>query len=247
MTLPEEMLYIKYVWLKEDAERPDAYPYTVPALANFSELHFRCPVTFIMGENGMGKSTLLEAIAVKAGFNAEGGSRNFNFATRPSHSQLWEQIVLGRGLTPRDGYFLRAESFYNVASELEQIADGVLRYYGDRSLHQQSHGESFLALLEHRLFGNGLYIFDEPESALSPARQMYLLCRMRQLVERGSQFIVSTHSPIVLAYPGAEIYEITDSGLRLTELEQTSHYMLMKRFVLDRESLLRQMDLSKES
>ena len=246
MTLSEELLYIKYVRLKEDAERPDAYPYTVPALANFSSLRFRKPVTFIVGENGMGKSTLLEAIAVKAGFNAEGGSRNFNFATRPSHSQLCEQIVLGRGLSPRDGYFLRAESFYNVASELEQIADGVLQYYGDRSLHNQSHGESVLSLLSHRLFGNGLYIFDEPEAALSPSRQMYLLCRMKQLVERGSQFIVSTHSPVVMAYPGAEIYEITDDGLQLTELEQTSHYMLMKRFILDPTSLLRQLDADGE-
>lgn len=243
MTLPEEMLYVMYVRLREGAERTDRYPYTVPALANFECLHFRRPVTFIMGENGMGKSTLLEAIAVKAGFNAEGGSRNFNFATRPSHSPLHEQLVLGRGLTPRDGYFLRAESFYNVASELEHIADGVLKYYGDVSLHNQSHGESFLALMEHRLYGNGLYIFDEPEAALSPSRQLYLLCRMKQLVERGSQFIVSTHSPIVLAYPGADIYEITDRGLQPTELEQTSHYMLTKRFILDRESLLRQMEM----
>lgn len=244
MTLPEELLYIKYVRLKE-AERPRAYPYNVPALVNFSELRFRRPVTFIMGENGMGKSTLLEAIAVKAGFNAEGGSRNFNFATRPSHSELCEQLVLGKGLSPRDGYFLRAESFYNVASELEHIADGVLSYYGDRSLHQQSHGESFLALMQHRLFGNGLYIFDEPEAALSPSRQMYLLCRMKQLVEQGSQFIVSTHSPIVMAYPGADIYEITDDGLRLTELEQTAHYLLTKRFILDPESILRQLDAKK--
>lgn len=246
MTLPEEMLYIKYVRLKDDAERPAKYPFTVPALVNFSELRLRKPVTYIMGENGMGKSTLLEAIAVKAGFNAEGGSRNFNFATRPSHSLLHEQLVLGRGLTPRDGYFLRAESFYNVASELENIADGVLQYYGDRSLHQQSHGESFLALMEHRLFGNGLYIFDEPESALSPSRQLYLLCRMQQLVARGSQFIISTHSPIVMAYPDADIYEITPDGLQHTELEQTSHYMLMKRFVLDRASILRQLGLEAE-
>lgn len=242
MTLPEEMLYVKYVRLKDDPGRPAKYPYTVPALANFSELRFRRPVTFIMGENGMGKSTLLEAIAVKAGFNAEGGSRNFNFATRPSHSELCQQLVLGRGLSPRDGYFLRAESFYNVASELENIADGVLQYYGDRSLHQQSHGESFLALMQHRLFGNGLYIFDEPEAALSPSRQMYLLCRIRQLVERGSQFIISTHSPIVMAFPGADIYEITDNGLQLTELRQTSHYLLMKRFILDPEGIVRQLE-----
>ena len=246
MQLTRDSLYIKYIRLKEDGERPQAYPYDVPALANFSRLEFRRPVTFIMGENGMGKSTLLEAIAVKAGFNAEGGSKNFRFATRASHSDLYENIVLGRGLQPRDGYFLRAESFYNVATEIENVADGVLRYYGDRSLHRQSHGESFLALLSHRLFGHGLYIFDEPEAALSPSRQMYMLCRMKQLAEMGSQFIVSTHSPIVMSYPGAEIYEITDHGLQLTQLEETSHYLLMKRFILDRKGILRQMGLEGE-
>lgn len=243
MTRTEETLFIKYVRLKEAAELPREYPYTVPALAHFERLQFRAPVTFLMGENGMGKSTLLEAIAVKAGFNAEGGSKNFHFATRPTHSNLYENLVLGRGTMPRDGYFLRAESFYNVATEIDQIADGIHKYYGYRSLHKLSHGESFLALLSHRLRGDGLYLFDEPEAALSPSRQMYLLCRMKQLVDQGSQFIVSTHSPIVLSYPGAEIYEITDNGLQRTSLEQTSHYQLMKRFVLDREGMLRHLGL----
>lgn len=246
MELTPDSLYIKYVRLKEEDETPQTYPYTVPALANFRRLEFRRPVTFIMGENGMGKSTLLEAIAVKAGFNPEGGSKNFRFATRASHSGLYEHIVLGRGLQPRDGYFLRAESFYNVATEIENVADGVLKYYGDKSLHQQSHGESFLALLGHRLFGHGLYIFDEPEAALSPSRQMYMLCRMKQLAEQGSQFIISTHSPIVMSYPDAEIYEITDRGLEPTELEETSHFRLMKRFILDRRGILRQMELERE-
>ena len=201
MILSENALYIKYIRLKEAGDLPHEYPYTVPALAGFSGLRFRRPVTFIVGENGMGKSTLLEAIAVKAGFNAEGGSKNFRFATRETHSPLYGNLVLGRGLQPRDGYFLRAESFYNVATEIDQIADGIHRYYGDKSLHRQSHGESFLSLLEHRLRGNGLYIFDEPEAALSPSRQMYMLCRIKQLVESGSQFIVSTHSPIVMPTP----------------------------------------------
>ena len=241
MTLSETTLYVKYIRLKETGDLPHEYPYTVPALAGFSGLRFRRPVTFIVGENGMGKSTLLEAIAVKAGFNAEGGSKNFRFATRETHSPLYGNLVLGRGLQPRDGYFLRAESFYNVATEVDQIADGIHRYYGDKSLHRQSHGESFLSLLEHRLRGNGLYIFDEPEAALSPSRQMYMLCRIKQLVESGSQFIVSTHSPIVMAYPGADIYEIADNGLQLTELEQTPHYLLMKRFCLDHEGMLRQL------
>ena len=239
MVLSEESLFVKYVRFREQEPLPARYPYTVPALANFGTLRLRKPVTFLVGENGMGKSTLLEAIAVKAGFNPEGGSRNFRFATRESHSELHEKLVLGRGLTPRDGYFLRAESFYNVATELEAIADGVLKYYGDRSLHQQSHGESFLSLLRHRLFGDGLYIFDEPESALSPARQMYLLCRMKELVEKGSQFIVSTHSPVVMSFPGADIYEITADGMQLTDLEQTAHYAVLRRFLLDRAQMLR--------
>ena len=216
MILSENALYIKYIRLKEAGDLPHEYPYTVPALAGFSGLRFRRPVTFIVGENGMGKSTL-------------------------THSPLYGNLVLGRGLQPRDGYFLRAESFYNVATEIDQIADGIHRYYGDKSLHRQSHGESFLSLLEHRLRGNGLYIFDEPEAALSPSRQMYMLCRIKQLVESGSQFIVSTHSPIVMAYPGADIYEIADNGLQLTELEQTPHYLLMKRFCLDHEGMLRQL------
>ena len=242
MELTPDSLYIKYVRLKEEDETPQTYPYTVPALANFRRLEFRRPVTFIMGENGMGKSTLLEAIAVKAGFNPEGGSKNFRFATRASHSDLYEHVVLGRGLQPRDGYFLRAESFYNVATEIENVADGVLKYYGDKSLHQQSHGESFRtpALRTRTLY------FDEPEAALSPSRQMYMLCRMKQLAEQGSQFIISTHSPIVMSYPGAEIYEITDRGLEPTELEETSHFRLMKRFILDRRGILRQMELEKE-
>ena len=212
MILSENALYIKYIRLKEAGDLPHEYPYTVPALAGFSGLRFRRPVTFIVGENGMGKSTLLEAIAVKAGFNAEGGSKNFRFATRETHSPLYGNLVLGRGLQPRDGYFLRAESFYNVATEIDQIADGIHRYYGDK-----------------------------PEAALSPSRQMYMLCRIKQLVESGSQFIVSTHSPIVMAYPGADIYEIADNGLQLTELEQTPHYLLMKRFCLDHEGMLRQL------
>ena len=199
MELPPDSLYIKYVRLKEEGETPQTYPYTVPALANFRRLEFRRPVTFIMGENGMGKSTLLEAIAVKAGFNPEGGSKNFRFATRASHSDLYEHIVLGRGLQPRDGYFLRAESFYNVATEIDQIADGIHRYYGDKSLHRQSHGESFLSLLEHRLRGNGLYIFDEPEAGIdlwSFARLTETFEQLRQR-ELATMIIISHQERII--------------------------------------------------
>ena len=223
------------------------YPFCIPAVRHLHTLAFHEKVTFFIGENGMGKSTLMEALAVACGCCPEGGGRNFLLSTRDTHSALHRCLRLEKGpLPPRDNYFLRAESFYNVATEIENVADGVLKYYGDKSLHQQSHGESFLALLGHRLFGHGLYIFDEPEAALSPSRQMYMLCRMKQLAEQGSQFIISTHSPIVMSYPGAEIYEITDRGLEPTELEETSHFRLMKRFILDRRGILRQMELDKE-
>lgn len=241
MILSENALYIKYIRLKEAGDLPHEYPYTVPALAGFSGLRFRRPVTFIVGENGMGKSTLLEAIAVKAGFNAEGGSKNFRFATRETHSPLYGNLVLGRGLQPRDGYFLRAESFYNVATEIDQIADGIHRYYGDQVAPQAIARRKLPEPARTQAPRERLYIFDEPEAALSPSRQMYMLCRIKQLVESGSQFIVSTHSPIVMAYPGADIYEIADNGLQLTEPGANAAYLLMKRFCLDHEGMLRQL------
>ena len=240
--------YVRQVRLERD-KVPDfrAYPFCIPAVQGLDELPLHEKVTFLVGENGMGKSTFMEALAVACGCCPEGGGRNFRLETCATHSPLYQYLHLTKGpLPPRDNYFLRAESFYNVATEIENVADGVLKYYGDKSLHQQSHGESFLALLGHRLFGHGLYIFDEPEAALSPSRQMYMLCRMKQLAEQGSQFIISTHSPIVMSYPGAEIYEITDRGLEPTELEETSHFQLMKRFILDRRGILRQMELEKE-
>ena len=187
------------------------------------------------------------SIAVACGFNAEGGTRNFDFSTRATHSPLHEYLTVGRTAYPRDGFFLRAESFYNVATNIDEMDEEpgpggrVIDSYGGVSLHRQSHGESFLSLVHNRFWGQGIYLLDEPEAALSPSRQMYMLCRIKQLVESGSQFIVSTHSPIVMAYPGADIYEIADNGLQLTELEQTPHYLLMKRFCLDHEGMLRQL------
>src|SRR5205085_2393360 len=147
-----------------------------------------------------GKSTLIEAIAVAAGFNAEGGTKNFRFSTRSSESDLNEALVLARGVKrERDGFFLRAESLFNVATEIESL--GVLGYYGGRSLHEQSHGESFLALVGNRFGGAGLYILDEPEAALSPSRQLALLKIVDHLVQNmRSQFIIATHSPILMAY-----------------------------------------------
>ncbi len=199
------------------------------------------PVTFFVGENGSGKSTLLEAIAVAAGMNPEGGSGNFHFSTRESHSDLWEYMTLVKtmGERWRDSYFLRAESFFNVATHLEELdrqpamSRKLTVSYGGKSLHEQSHGESFFSLLQNRFGGHGLYILDEPEAALSPSRQISMLHIMADLVERGSQFIVSTHSPILTAFPDAVIYEMRETGMRQVGWKETENYILMKRFLGD--------------
>jgi predicted ATPase len=190
-------------------------------------------VTFLVGENGSGKSTLVEAIAVAAGFNAEGGSKNFNFATRRSESSLHETFRLTRGIRrEKDGFFLRAESYFNVGTQIDEL--GVASSYGGRSPHEQSHGEAFVALANHRLRGNGLYIFDEPEAALSPGRQLALLQIMRRLIEETrSQFVVATHSPILMAYPGALIYQLDPEGIAPIRYEDTEHYQVTRTFLAD--------------
>ena len=189
----------------------DQYPFSLPAIKSLQQIDLHAKVTFFVGENGSGKSTLLEAIAVALGFNAEGGSKNFRFGTRRSHSVLNEYLRIVKGVKrPRDGFFLRAESFFNVATEIEKLdaepsfGPPVIDSYGGRSLHEQSHGESFLALMLERFGGRGLYILDEPEAALSPQRQLAVLSRIHDLVLDDSQFIVATHSPILMAYPDAD-------------------------------------------
>ena len=229
------MLYIERIENTKPKSERVLYPYNIPSIVNLESFTFRKPVTFIVGENGSGKSTFIEAIAVKAGFNPEGGSRNFNFSTSDSHSNLFEDIRLFKSLYRfKDGYFLRAESFYNVASEVDQLYKGELGRlqlaYGG-SLHTQSHGESFLSLLHHRLSGNGLYIFDEPESALSVSSQLNMLMRIKELVNKNSQFIIATHSPIVLAYPDAEIYQVSEDELKLVSYEDTEQFRLTKLFI----------------
>ena len=204
------------------------------------------PVTFFVGENGSGKSTLLEALAVCTGMNAEGGSRNFTFATKRTDSGLSKHISLARGARERDSFFLRAESFYNVATEIERL-DGIeaptrkiSESYGGVSLHEQSHGESFLSLVQNRLSG-GLYILDEPEAALSPTRQMTLLVEFQRMVQAGAQLIVATHAPILLAFPGAEIYEITGDGIELTAYENCDHVRVTRRFLNDPQGMIRRL------
>lgn len=224
----------------------DEYPFNLSATRTLDSLDLHPKVTFFVGENGSGKSTLLEAIAVSLGFNAEGGTKNFNFRTRDSHSNLSEYLRIAKGFKkPKDGFFLRAESFFNVATEIEQLDEDPMagppigRSYGGRSLHEQSHGESFLALMEHRFSGRGLYILDEPEAALSPQRQLAVLSRIHNLVLNDSQFIIATHSPILMAYPDAWIYLCGEDGIRRIEYTDTQHYQVMRDFLADPERMLR--------
>lgn len=208
-----------------DAER---YPFNLPAVRALSVLPFHPQVTFLVGENGAGKSTLLEAIAVASGLNAEGGSLSFTFATRASHSPLGECVRLEKALTrPRDSYFLRAETFYNVATEIERLdqrpgGPPIIDAYGGRSLHEQSHGESFFALFKNRFRDNGLYLLDEPEAALSPTRQVEFLVLMHDSIRRGCQFVIATHSPIIMAYPDARIHLLDRQGIRDVASTDTS-------------------------
>src|SRR5947199_5039952 len=218
---------------------PQDYPYSVPAIRHLTELRFTTPVTFFVGENGSGKSTLLEGIAVAFGLNPEGGTTHERFATRPTDSDLFRSLILTKSRdAPTDSYFLRAESFYNVASAMDPRD---VDQYGGRSLHAQSHGESFLSLVLHRLRGNGLYLFDEPEAALSPSRQLALLAAMHRLVRRNSQFIIATHSPILLGFPGATIYLFAEEALTRTTYLETEHYQITKAFLERPERMLNEL------
>jgi predicted ATPase len=213
------------------------YPFCIPSIRHLDRLEFHPAVTFFIGENGSGKSTLLEAIAVKLGYNAEGGGKNFNFNTRVTHSHLHESLRLERGVGhPTDGFFLRAESFYNLATEIENL--GVEYGYGKKSLHAQSHGEAFLSLLLNRLQGDGVYLFDEPEAALSPQRQLSVLPLLHRLVYHQSQLIIATHSPILLAYPNARIYLFSERGISEIKYIETEHYQITKDFLNRHERML---------
>lgn len=235
-------MFLREVYLK-DKNVNDSYVYKIPMIQSFDQITFKQPVTFLCGENGTGKSTLLEAIAIAYGFNPEGGSRNLLFSTCDTHSPLANNLRLVRGVDqPKDGFFLRAESFYNVATSIdenEREMSGLLRSYGGKSLHEQSHGESFFALMCNRFYGHGLYILDEPEAALSPNRQLSMLTLMHDLIKEGSQFIIATHSPILMAYPNADIYVCSDCGIALTPYKETDNYQVTKSFLQDPNRYLR--------
>jgi predicted ATPase len=206
------------------------------------EIRLHPRVTYLIGENGSGKSTLLEAIAVAAGMNAEGGSSNFNFATRESHSALWKATRLVRGVhRPATDFFLRAESLFTAATYLEELGPNSLRPYGGVSLHEQSHGESFLAVMINRFDPNGFYLLDEPEAALSTQNCLTCLRRIHELVQQNSQFVIATHSPIILAYPDATIFAFDDGGVHEVDYEDADPVRLTQSFLQARERFLREL------
>lgn len=232
---------------RQDRSWPsDEYPFNLPIVRNLESLEFKKQVTYIVGENGSGKSTLLEGIANLMGMNAEGGNKNFNFHTAETHSCLWEYLCPVRGdYEHQNAFFFRAESFYNFATEVDNIASEcpeMLLSYGGKSLHRQSHGESFMSLFLNRLSRRGLYIFDEPEAALSYFNQLRFLRWMKESVDRGSQIIISTHSPVILAYPDADIYVAEDDGaLRTTTYRDCYIYRDMLAFLHNKDLVIREL------
>jgi predicted ATPase len=246
MSLADSEVFLKELSLERHRIKSfDEYPFSLPAVRSLHILEFHPQVTFLVGENGTGKSTLLEALAVVLDLNPEGGSRSFKFQTRESHSDLFKYIRVKRGIyAPHDRFFLRAESLNNLATEIERLdretaaSRPIIDSYGGRSLHEQSHGESFYAVFMNRFGGKGLYLLDEPEAALSPMRQMGLLVIMHDLIAKGSQFVVATHAPIILAYPDAWIYALSEPGIARTTYQETEHYVITKRFLDKPERML---------
>ena len=208
------------------------YPFSIPAVRKLPLVTFSNPVTFFVGENGSGKSTIVEAIAVAAGFNAEGGTKNYNFSSQNTTSDLENVITLIRGhRREKYGYFLRAESFYTTANYADSGTFGGPLLFNDKRIHEQSHGEAFLSIVN--TFRPGLFIFDEPESALSPSRLLSLMIAIKQLIEEGSQFIIATHSPILLAFPDAAIYQLSESGIEQVRYQATDHFRITRDFLND--------------
>ena len=231
--------------LRDKVETFDRYPFALPAIRTLDFLDLHPKITFLVGENGSGKSTLLEAMAVALGFNPEGGSRNFNFGTRASHSELHEYLRIAKGYRRhRDGFFLRAESYFNLGTEIEHLdaqpnaGPPITPAYGGRSLHEQSHGESFMALLKNRFHDDGLYLLDEPEAALSPTRQIEALQRLHELAGQRSQFVIATHSPILMAYPDALILHCGPNGVHPIAYEDTEHFRITRDFLNHRQRAL---------
>lgn len=239
------MSFLRSIRIKDEIDVPDQFPFNLPVIRGkgFS-LEFPSSVTFFVGENGSGKSTVLEAIAMACGFNPAGGSQNNVYDFQSTESSLASALRLSWSKKMNRGFFLRAESFFNFATYLEQAKKEQPGFdwfgpYGGESLHEMSHGESFLALLKNR-FRNGIFLLDEPEAALSPTRQLGFLALLHSMVQDGeSQFIIATHSPILLAYPHATIYLFDENGIRPTIYKETEHYRVTKDFLDAPEVFLR--------
>lgn len=231
--------FIQRVLINWDKIEARSYLRKIEAINELTTLEFTNPITFFVGENGSGKSTMLEALAIASGFNPEGGTKNYSFSTYDSHSELCNAMRISKGFRQAKwGYFLRAESFYNVATKEEEYSDPE---HPSKKYHEKSHGESFLALVQQQMRPNGLYFLDEPEAALSPQRQLTLLMEIYNSARTGSQFIIVTHSPILLGIPGAEILTFDDENIHSCTYEETDSYQVMEMFLNNREQLLKRL------
>ena len=225
-----EKLFVNQIRLNREKIDTSKYPFNIPCLTSFEELTLHHPVTLFYGENGVGKSTFIEAVAIALGLNPEGGSNNMQFSNYDDYSELYKHLTISKFGVPKTKFFLRAESFFNVATEISNNGDLVDTTYGGEDLHACSHGESFLKLVEHRFWNQGLYLLDEPESALSPQRQMTLLCYIHELAKNGSQFFIATHSPILLSYQEGTIIDMNHQ-MKPISYEDTEVYQIYKDFL----------------
>ena len=238
--LKKKDLFVKELKIDWDAIAPGSYLRSIKTIAGINRLAFHSPITFFVGENGTGKSTLLEAMAVAYGFNPEGGTVNYSFSTYDSHSELWDAVTLSKSFKKvHCGYFLRAESFYNVATKEDEY--GKMPGGVPLNLHKKSHGESFLTIINEYFKANGLFFLDEPEAALSPQRQMTLLLKIAESVRDNSQFFIVTHSPVLLTLPGAEILSFDNGSLHKIEYEDTESYRISEMFINHREQVLKRL------